>query len=66
MINKQQAILDIRNMNDKQKYAHILSCLDIVLKKKNDEAHKDATTLVRLHISMHNQASMETAKMSYA
>ena len=66
MIDRQQVITDIHHMNDKQKYAHVLSALDVVLlRQKGTEAHLDATVIIRTHIEVHNEASLETAKMSY-
>ena len=65
MIDKKQALLDIQQMSVKQRYNHVLSCLDTVLNKAGGEAHKDATVIIRLHVKVARESMMETAKISY-
>jgi hypothetical protein len=43
-----------------------MAALEIILQgNKKSQAHKDATSIIRMHIKYHKESSMATAKMSY-
>ena len=66
MIDTQQMILDIQQMNDKKKYVHVMSALDVVMKgKRGTESHIDATQIIKIHAKILRESMMETVQMAY-
>lgn len=65
-MDKDQMMMDIQKMPIQRKYNHIMTALEVVLRgEKHTQEHKDATTIIRIHIKHHKERSMEIAKMSY-
>lgn len=66
MIDKQQVISDIHQMDNKQKYAHVMSALSVVMKgNKGTESHIDATYIIKTHARVLRESMMETAQVAY-
>ena len=65
-MDKEQMMMDIQRMPIQNKYNHIMAALEIDLQgNKKSQAHKDATSIIRMHIKYHKESSMAIAKMSY-
>lgn len=66
MIDKKQMLLEIRRAPIANRYNHLVSALEEVLKgDKNSETHKAATIIIRLHVKVNKESMMNTAKISY-